>query len=90
MGVEVPTKYGGVGSTFFTACLIVEELAKVDPSVSVLCDVQNTLVNTLLLKYGSEAQQAKYLPLTASNMVSDAGKKTIYVPVKGFKISWSY
>ena len=75
MGVEVPTKYGGVGSTFFTACLIVEELAKVDPSVSVLCDVQNTLVNTLLLKYGSEAQQAKYLPLTASNMVSDAGRK---------------
>jgi len=69
MGVEVPTKYGGVGSSFFTACLIIEELAKTDPSVSVMCDVQNTLVNTLLLKYGTEAQQAKYLPLTATNTV---------------------
>lgn len=70
MGVEIPTKYGGVGSTFFTACLIIEELAKSDASVSVMCDVQNTLVNTLFMKYGNEKQQAKYLPMTATNTVS--------------------
>jgi len=69
MGVEVPTKYGGVGSSFFTCCLVIEELAKVDPSVSVMCDVQNTLLNTLLLKYGTEAQKQKYLPKTTSDTV---------------------
>ena len=70
MGVEVPTKYGGVGSTFFNCCLVIEELAKTDPSVSVMCDVQNTLVNTLLLKYGTEAQKQKFLPKTTSDTVS--------------------
>ena len=49
MGVEVPAKYDGPESSFFNVVLIVEELAKVDPSVSVLVDVQNTLVGKLVL-----------------------------------------
>lgn len=69
MAVEVPTKYGGVGASFFTCCLVIEELAKTDPSVSVMCDVQNTLVNTLLLKLGTDAQKNKYLPLTSKDTV---------------------
>jgi len=69
MGVETETEYGGAGSSFLSAILAVEELAKVDPSISVICDVQNTLVNTLFRKYGSELLKEKYLPQLASNKV---------------------
>ena len=61
MGIEVPEQYGGAGSSFFTSILVVEELSKVDPSVGVLVDVQNTLVNNCLLRWGTEAQKATYL-----------------------------
>jgi alkylation response protein AidB-like acyl-CoA dehydrogenase len=69
MGIEIPEQFGGSGSSFFTAILAVEALAKVDPSVSVLCDVQNTLVNNIFMRWGSDAQKAKYLPLLASSHV---------------------
>jgi alkylation response protein AidB-like acyl-CoA dehydrogenase len=51
------------------ACLAVEELAKIDGSVSVLLDVQNTLVTNAFLKWGSEAQKEKYLPKMAKEWV---------------------
>lgn len=69
MGIEVPEEYGGAGSTFFTACLAIEELAKVDPSVSVVIDVQNTLVNNAILRWGSAAQKEKYLPKMCAEWV---------------------
>ncbi|WP_438018667.1 acyl-CoA dehydrogenase [Sorangium sp. So ce315] len=62
MGVEIPESYGGSGASFFNAILAVEALAVVDPSVSVLIDVQNTLVANALLRWGSDAQKEKYLP----------------------------
>ena len=62
MGIEVPEEYGGIGSTFFNAILVIEELSRVDPSVGVLVDVQNTLVNNCILRWGSAALKAKYLP----------------------------
>lgn len=62
MGVEVPEQYGGAGSSFFNAILAVEALAVVDPSVSVLVDVQNTLVANALLRWTTEEQKQKYLP----------------------------
>ena len=46
-------EYGGTNSSFFVSCLVVEELAKIDPAVSVMCDVQNTLIVTLFRKYGT-------------------------------------
>ncbi|KAK0402905.1 hypothetical protein QR680_016605 [Steinernema hermaphroditum] len=61
MGVEVPTKYDGPEASFFDVVLIVEELAKIDPSVSVFVDVQNTLVAPLIMQYGTEEQKQKYL-----------------------------
>ncbi|KAI1730555.1 acyl-CoA dehydrogenase, middle domain-containing protein [Ditylenchus destructor] len=61
MGVEVPAKYDGPESSFFNVVLIVEELAKIDPSVSVLVDVQNTLVAPLIIEHGTEEQKQKYL-----------------------------
>jgi alkylation response protein AidB-like acyl-CoA dehydrogenase len=69
MGIETPEKFGGAGSTFTMACLAVEELGRIDGSVSVLLDVQNTLVTNAFLKWGKEPLQAKYLPKMASEWV---------------------
>ncbi|XP_068709325.1 short/branched chain specific acyl-CoA dehydrogenase, mitochondrial-like isoform X1 [Montipora foliosa] len=69
MGIEIEADYGGTNSSFFVSCLVVEELAKIDPAVSVMCDVQNTLIVTLFRKYGTAQQKAEYLPLLAQNMV---------------------
>ena len=69
MGVEIPETYGGSGGTFFHAVLAVEELSRVDPSVGVLVDVQNTLVINALLRWGSEDIKRRYLPRLASNVV---------------------
>ncbi len=69
MGIELPDQYGGAGGSFFMAILAIEALAKVDPSVSVLVDVQNTLVNNIFLRWGTEAQKKKYGPLLASQKV---------------------
>jgi short/branched chain acyl-CoA dehydrogenase len=65
MGIETSADHGGAESSFTSAIIAIEELAKVDPSVSVLCDVHNTLVNTVFRTYGTQAQQDKYLPLLA-------------------------
>lgn len=69
MGIEVPEQYGGSGGTFFHAVLAVEEIARVDPSVSVLVDVQNTLCINAFLRWGTDEQKAKYLPKLASTWV---------------------
>ena len=69
MCIEVGQEYGGAGSTFFSSILTIEELAKVDPSVSVLCDVQNTLVSELFNRWGSEELKRKYLPKLTTEMV---------------------
>ena len=62
MGIEIPEEYGGQGGSFFQTVLAIEELAKVDPSASVIVDVQNTLCNSALLKWASEDQKRRYLP----------------------------
>jgi alkylation response protein AidB-like acyl-CoA dehydrogenase len=69
MGVEVPEAHGGAGGTFFHSVLVVEELSRVDPSVGVLVDVQNTLVINAILRWGSEAIQSQWLPRLASETV---------------------
>ncbi|KAJ7744680.1 acyl-CoA dehydrogenase/oxidase [Mycena metata] len=67
MGIETSGDHGGAESSFTSAIIVIEELAKVDPSVSVLCDVHNTLVNTIFRKYGSKEQQDKWLPQLAES-----------------------
>ncbi|MFN7825228.1 MAG: acyl-CoA dehydrogenase [Pseudobdellovibrionaceae bacterium] len=69
MGIETPESFGGAGASFTMACLAVEEIAKVDGSVSVLCDVQNTLVTNAILKWGSDSIKSKYLPKMAREWV---------------------
>jgi alkylation response protein AidB-like acyl-CoA dehydrogenase len=69
MGIEVPEEFGGAGSTFFNAILAIEALAEVDPSVSVMVDVQNTLVENAFLRWGTSAQKQKYLPQLTSGKI---------------------
>ncbi len=69
MGVEVPDQWGGAGASFFTAVLIVEELSHVDASCGVLVDVQNTLVNNAILRWGTEDLKSKYLSMLAKDTV---------------------
>jgi butyryl-CoA dehydrogenase/short/branched chain acyl-CoA dehydrogenase len=69
MGIEIPAQYGGSGGNFFLACLAIEELSRVDAAVGVLVDVQNTLVNNAILRWGSAEQQAYFLPKLARHTV---------------------
>ena len=66
MGIEIPEQYGGSGAKFFEAILAVEELSRVDASAGVIVDVQNTLVNNALRRWGNEEQKNRYLPRMAS------------------------
>jgi alkylation response protein AidB-like acyl-CoA dehydrogenase len=61
MGIEPGEEYGGAGGSFFMACLAIEELARVDASLSVCVDVNNTLVINAFLNYGTDAQKKKYI-----------------------------
>ena len=69
MGIETPEEYGGAGGSFFQAILAVEELSRVDASVSVFVDVQNTLVNNALLRWGNPEQKKKYLTQLAAEKI---------------------
>ena len=69
MGIEIPEKHGGAGATFFMSVLVVEELARVDASLAVLVDVQNTLVNNAVLRWGSDDQKRRILPGLAARQV---------------------
>lgn len=67
--VDLPEEFGGQGGSFFQSILLIEELAAVDPAVSVCVDVQNTLINNALLRWGSPAQKSQYLPQLATGML---------------------
>ncbi|KAJ3322242.1 hypothetical protein HDV06_003302 [Boothiomyces sp. JEL0866] len=69
MGLEVPAQYGGSEASFMSAILVIEQLAKVDPAVATLCDVHNTVVNTVVRAYGTESQKEKYLTPLATEKV---------------------
>src|SRR5688572_29012485 len=69
MSVEVPESFGGAGGTFFHSVLAVESLSRVDPSVGVLVDVQNTLVINALMKWGTDEIKRRYLPKFATNLI---------------------
>jgi alkylation response protein AidB-like acyl-CoA dehydrogenase len=69
MGIEVPEEYGGAGGNLFLVTLAVEEISKIDAAAAIVCDVQNTLVNYPIVKYGSTDQKSRYLPLLTSEIV---------------------
>jgi len=69
MGIEVPEQYGGAGGTLTMVTIAVEEISRVDASAAIVCDVQNTLVNYPITRYGNDAQRAKYLPRLVGDTV---------------------
>jgi alkylation response protein AidB-like acyl-CoA dehydrogenase len=69
MGIEVPEAHGGAGGRFFHSVLAVEELSRVDPSVGVLVDVQNTLVINALLRWATDEMKQRFLPKLAADAV---------------------
>ncbi|PAV84667.1 hypothetical protein WR25_00759 [Diploscapter pachys] len=69
MGIEIEDKYGGPNGSFFNTVIVVEELAKVDAGLSVVVDVQNTLVAPLVIRLGNEEQKQKYLPKLCTEWV---------------------
>ncbi len=70
MGVEVPEEFGGQGGTFFQAILVVEELARVDPAVAVMVDVQTTLFQNLIMRWASDEIKKEVLPRTCTDTVA--------------------
>jgi short/branched chain acyl-CoA dehydrogenase len=70
MGIEIPEEYGGQGGSFFQAVLAVEALAAVDPSAAVIVDVQNTIANNVIIRWGADDQKRRYLPKLATDMVA--------------------
>ncbi|CAF2242544.1 unnamed protein product [Rotaria magnacalcarata] len=70
MSVDVPLEYGGSGQTFFSSILVIEEMSRIDASVGLLLDLQNTLLNRLILSCGTEEQKHDYLPRMAKNLVA--------------------
>ena len=90
MGIETPESFGGAGSNFTMACIAVEELGRIDGSVSVLVDVQNTLVTNALIRWGNQGQKEKYLPRLAQEWVgayalseSSSGSDAFALGLKG-------
>lgn len=85
LGVTVPHEWGGAGLDTLTLALVIEEIAAGDGATSTIVSVQNSLVNAILLRYGSEAQKRAWLPrlargealgcfcLTEPHVGSDAG-----------------
>ena len=69
MGIEIPDSYGGGGASFFHSVLAVEALSRVDPSIGVMVDVQNTLVVNALLRWGSDDIKTRFLPKMATNLI---------------------
>jgi butyryl-CoA dehydrogenase/short/branched chain acyl-CoA dehydrogenase len=69
MGIETAEEFGGAGGSFFQAILAVEELSRVDASVGVVVDVQNTLVNNAISRWGNPQLKKKYLSQLAAEKV---------------------
>ncbi len=78
MGIEIPEEFGGQGGNFFLSILAIEALAEVDPSAAVIVDVQNTIANNVIMRWGNPEQKKRYLPglardTVASFALSEAG-----------------
>lgn len=69
MGIEIPEQYGGQGGSFTQCAQAIEEISAVDPAVAVIVDVQNTIVNNAILRWGREDQKSAYLPRLALDTV---------------------
>jgi len=69
MGIEVPEQYGGAGGTLSMVAIAVEAISRVDASSAIMVDVQNTLVNYPIARYGSDDVKQRYLTRLTSKTV---------------------
>jgi alkylation response protein AidB-like acyl-CoA dehydrogenase len=69
MGIEIPEQYGGAGATLFHSVLAVEALSRVDPSVGVMVDVQNTLVINAFVRWATADLKQRYLTRLAADTI---------------------
>ena len=69
MGIEVPDTYGGAAGSLMMVTLAVEEISRIDASAAIMVDVQNTLVNYPIARYGTDAQREKFLPRLTSRTI---------------------
>lgn len=69
MAIEVPERFGGADGTMTMVTLAVEAISRTDASAAILMDVQNTLVNAPLARYGTDAQKERYLTRLARDTV---------------------
>ncbi|CAM0135238.1 unnamed protein product [Umbelopsis sp. WA50703] len=70
MGIETDAELGGSEQSFTAALIAIEELAKVEPGVSAMVDIHNTLCNTIFKKYASKSLCDKYLPQFATKALT--------------------
>jgi len=66
MGVTVPEEYGGAGMDHVAYVLAMEEVARACASTAAIMSVNNSLVCDPILRYGTEEQKRRYLPVLAS------------------------
>jgi alkylation response protein AidB-like acyl-CoA dehydrogenase len=87
MGIEIPEEHGGQGGNFFQAVLAVEALAAVDPSAAVIVDVQNTIANNVILRWGNQDQKRRYLPKLARDTVASFGLSEVGAGSDAFSLA---
>ena len=65
-GLPFPEEYGGSGADFFTLCLAIEELARVDSSLAITLEAAVGLGAMPIYRFGNEDQKQKWLPPLAA------------------------
>ena len=65
LGIIIPTQYGGAGLDTISYATVVEEISRKCASTGVITSVHNSLAAWPIMKYGSDEQKKKYLPILA-------------------------
>ena len=97
LGIIIPTEYGGAGLDTISYSIIVEEISRKCASTGVITSVHNSLAAWPIIKYGTDEQKKKYLPILAKgekigafagtepNAGSDLGAMKTTAVLKGSK-----
>ncbi|MGE5360286.1 MAG: acyl-CoA dehydrogenase [Bacteroidales bacterium] len=74
MGIQFPEEYGGAGMSAVDYCICIEELARVDPAISLSVAAHNGLCSAHIYMFGTEAQKQRYVvPLAKGDWVGAWG-----------------
>jgi len=97
LGIIIPTEYGGAGLDTISYASVIEEISRKCASTGVITSVHNSLVSYPIMKYGTDEQKKKYLPILAKgekigafagtepNAGSDLGAMQTTAKLKGNK-----